>query len=157
MDYNTQRPRLVLPEYGRLVQNMVDYAVGLTDRAQRQALAETIVNVMAGFFPAGRSQPDFRHKLWDHLALMSDYRLDVDGYWNTDWDSGQLTFQQLDLKIGNNTGIPLELDWLGERLLELVNALFALLAALGVVTDPTTEGLGDSERALAYTAPAARQ
>lgn len=78
MDYNTQRPRLVLPEYGRLVQNMVDYAVGLTDRAQRQALAETIVNVMAGFFPAGRSQPDFRHKLWDHLALMSGYRLDVD-------------------------------------------------------------------------------
>ena len=54
-------------------------------------------------------------------------------------------------------GISLELDWLGERLLELVNALFALLAALGVVTDPTTEGLGDSERALAYTAPAARQ
>lgn len=53
MDYNTQRPRLVLPEYGRLVQNMVDYAVGLTDRAQRQALAETIVNVMAGF-----SRPD---------------------------------------------------------------------------------------------------
>ena len=50
-----------------------------------------------------------------------------------------------------------KLDWLGERLLELVNALFALLAALGVVTDPTTEGLGDSERALAYTAPAARQ
>ena len=78
MDYNTQRPRLVLPEYGRLVQNMVDYAVGLTARAQRQALAETIVNVMAGFFPAGRSQPDFRHKLWDHLALMSGYRLDVD-------------------------------------------------------------------------------
>ena len=39
----------------------------------------------------------------------ADYRLDVDGYWNTDWDSGQLTFQQLDLKIGNNTGIPLEL------------------------------------------------
>ena len=54
-------------------------------------------------------------------------------------------------------GISLELDWLGERLLELVNALFALLAALGVVNDPTTEGLGDSERALAYTAPAARQ
>ena len=54
-------------------------------------------------------------------------------------------------------GISLELDWLGERLLELVNALFALLAALGVVTDPTTEGLGDSERVLAYTAPAARQ
>ena len=54
-------------------------------------------------------------------------------------------------------GISLELDWLGERLLELVNALFALLAALGVVTDPTTEGLGDSERALAYTAPAAQQ
>lgn len=78
MDYNTQRPRLVLLEYGRLIQNMVDYAVGLTDRAQRQALAETIVNVMAGFFPAGRSQPDFRHKLWDHLALMSGYRLDVD-------------------------------------------------------------------------------
>ncbi len=78
MDYNTQRPRLQLPEYGRMVQEMVDYARTLPTKRQRQACAEAIVNVMANFAPQRRSQPDFWHKLWDHLALMADYQLDID-------------------------------------------------------------------------------
>ena len=78
MDYNTQRPKLLLPEYGRIVQEMVDYARTLPEKAQRQAGAETIVSVMASFAPGRRQQPDFWHKLWDHLALMADYELDID-------------------------------------------------------------------------------
>ncbi len=78
MDYNSQRERLVLPEYGRLVQQMVDYALTVEDKSQRQAIAEAIVRVMGSFFPQMKSVPEFKHKLWDHLAKISDYRLDID-------------------------------------------------------------------------------
>lgn len=78
MEYNTQRRRLPLPEYGRSVQNMVDHALTLTDRAERQRCANTIINIMGGMFPHLRDVPDFKHKLWDHLAIMSDFKLDID-------------------------------------------------------------------------------
>lgn len=78
MDYNTQRERLLMPEYGRLVQQMVDYALTIEDREARQNCAETIVRVMENFFPHSKNVPDFEHKLWDHLAAISKYRLDVD-------------------------------------------------------------------------------
>ncbi len=78
MEYNTQRERLPMPEYGRSVQEMVDYAVSIEDRAERQHCAETIVNIMWGMFPSLRDVKDFQAKLWDHLAYMSGYRLDVD-------------------------------------------------------------------------------
>ena len=78
MDYNTQRPKLLLPEYGRIVQEMVDYAKTLPEKTQRQACAEAIVGVMASFASGRRQQPDFWHKLWDHLALMANYELDID-------------------------------------------------------------------------------
>ena len=64
------------------------------------------VQVSVAFSDGGTVRTEALETLYESPA---DYRLDVDGYWNTDWDSGQLTFQQLDLKIGNNTGIPLEL------------------------------------------------
>ena len=64
------------------------------------------VQVSVAFSGGGTVRTEALETLYESPA---DYRLDVDGYWNTDWDSGQLTFQQLDLKIGNNTGIPLEL------------------------------------------------
>ncbi len=78
MEYNTQRRRLPLPEYGRSVQNMVDHALTITDRAERQRCANTIINIMGGMFPHLRDVPDFKHKLWDHLAIMSDFKLDID-------------------------------------------------------------------------------
>ena len=77
-DYNTKRRALPLPEYGRSVQNMVDHCLTLTDRAERQLCAETIIQIMEGMFPQQRGVEDFRHKLWDHLALMADYKLDID-------------------------------------------------------------------------------
>ncbi len=77
-NYNTQRKRMALPEYGRSIQNMVDYALTLTDRLERQRCANTIVNIMGNMFPHLRDVSDFKHKLWDHLAIMSDFKLDID-------------------------------------------------------------------------------
>lgn len=67
-----------MPEYGRSVQEMVDYAVGIEDRSERQRCAEAIIDIMWGMFPSFRDIKDFQVKLWDHLAYMSGYRLDVD-------------------------------------------------------------------------------
>ena len=78
MTYNTQREKLILPEYGRGIQEMVDICIGIEDRAQRQLCAETIIDIMATMNPESRQQPDFEHKLWDQLAILSDYRLDID-------------------------------------------------------------------------------
>lgn len=78
LDYNTQREQLVLPEYGREIQSMVDYAVKLPNRHDRQRAAETIVTIMDRMNPAGRDSQDHKQKLWDHLALMSDFKLDID-------------------------------------------------------------------------------
>ena len=78
MEYNTQRKKMELPEYGRSVQNMVDHALTIEDRAERQRCANTIINIMGGMFSHLRDVPDFKHKLWDHLAIMSDFKLDID-------------------------------------------------------------------------------
>lgn len=78
MEYNTQRKKLAMPEYGRIIQNMVDYAVTIEDKAERQLCANMIISVMGNMFPHLRDVPEFKHKLWDHLAVMSDYRLDID-------------------------------------------------------------------------------
>ncbi len=78
MQYNTQQKKLPLPEYGRSIQNMVDYALTIDDRAERQRCANTVINIMGNMFPHLRDVPDFKHKLWDHLAIMSDFKLDID-------------------------------------------------------------------------------
>lgn len=77
MKYNTQQKRMPLPEYGRSIQNMVDYALTIQDRAERQRCANTIINIMGNMFPHLRDVPDFKHKLWDHLAIMADFQLDI--------------------------------------------------------------------------------
>lgn len=78
LDYNTQRERLVLPEYGREVQQMVDYCVSLKSRAERQRCANTIIAVMERMMPHTYENKDYRQKLWNHLALMSGFQLDID-------------------------------------------------------------------------------
>lgn len=78
MDYNTQREKLIMPEYGRIVQEMVNYALTLKDREERQHCANTIIAVMGNLYAQQRDIPDFVHKLWDHLAIMSNYQLDID-------------------------------------------------------------------------------
>lgn len=78
MDYNTDRELLILPEYGRTVQNMVDYALTLTSREERQRCAETIVELMERMFPTELDARDARRMYWDHLARLSHYELDID-------------------------------------------------------------------------------
>ncbi|MDR0412385.1 MAG: DUF4290 domain-containing protein [Dysgonamonadaceae bacterium] len=78
MKYNTREKRLVLPEYGRSIQNMVDYCVSLSDRGERTKCANTIITIMGNMFPHLRDINDFKHILWDHLAIMSNFALDID-------------------------------------------------------------------------------
>lgn len=78
LDYNTQREKLVLPEYGRGVQKMVDYAVALPTKEERQQCAETIISIMNRMNPQGGDKKTREQKLWDHLALMSNFQLDIE-------------------------------------------------------------------------------
>ena len=78
MEYNTKQKKLSLPEYGRSVQKMVDHALTIEDREERQKCATTIVQIMGSMFPNTRNLPDYERKLWDHLAIMADFSLDID-------------------------------------------------------------------------------
>ncbi|WP_319272983.1 DUF4290 domain-containing protein [uncultured Draconibacterium sp.] len=78
MDYNTKRKKMALPEYGRNIQNMVDYLLTIEDREKRNRSAQTVIDVMGNLFPHLRDVQEFKHKLWDHLAIMSDFNLDID-------------------------------------------------------------------------------
>lgn len=78
LDYNTQREKLIIPEYGREIQNMVDYAMTIPDRNERQHCAESIIAIMSHMFPQNREAENPEQKLWDHLALMSNFKLDID-------------------------------------------------------------------------------
>jgi hypothetical protein len=78
MEYNTTRGPLILPEYGRNVQNMIAYAMEVGDREERNRAAQAIIEVMGQLNPHLRDVDDYRHKLWTHLFVMSDFKLDVD-------------------------------------------------------------------------------
>ena len=78
LDYNTQREKLVMPEYGREIQKMVDHAVSLPDKAERQKCAETIVQMMENKNLQLQDSDDYEQTLWDHLYLMSHKQLDID-------------------------------------------------------------------------------
>jgi hypothetical protein len=78
LDYNSQRDKLKIPEYGRTVQKMIEHAVTIEDRDKRNKAARSIVGVMAVLNPQLRDYTDFNHKLWDHLIIISDFKLDVD-------------------------------------------------------------------------------
>ena len=78
VDYNTEREKLLLPEYGRCVQQMVDHAKSLEDKEERQRCATTIVALMANMTEQHGDPEDFRQKLWNHLAAIANYELDID-------------------------------------------------------------------------------
>jgi hypothetical protein len=77
-DYNTNRNNLKLPEYGRNIQKMVEYLMTVEDREERNKLAYAVITVMGNMNPHLRDISDFKHKLWDHLSIMSDFKLDID-------------------------------------------------------------------------------
>lgn len=77
-DYNTQRSFLIIREYGRHVQNMVDYAVSIEDKEKRNSLVLAIIDLMGQMNPGLRNVEEFRHKLWDHIFIISGGKLEVD-------------------------------------------------------------------------------
>ena len=77
-DYNTQRNRMALPEYGRNVQKMIDYIKTIDDRDERNRAARTIIQIMGNLNPHLRDVGDYKHKLWDHIAIISQFELDID-------------------------------------------------------------------------------
>jgi hypothetical protein len=78
IEYNTERPHLIIPEYGRHIQKMVDQAIAEEDRDERNKVAKSIISVMGNLNPHLRDVQDFQHKLWDQLFIISDFKLDVD-------------------------------------------------------------------------------
>ena len=78
LEYNTERPKLIIPEYGRHFQKMVDHAISIKDDAERNRVAQAIISVMGNIQPHLRDVPDFQHKLWDQLFIMSDFKLNVE-------------------------------------------------------------------------------
>jgi hypothetical protein len=77
-DYNTTRKKLILAEYGRNVQNMVKYIVELPTKDERNRYAQVVIDLMGFLNPHLRDVADFKHKLWDHLHIISDFKIDVD-------------------------------------------------------------------------------
>ena len=78
LEYNSEREPLRIPEYGRHIQKLVNHCMTLEDREERNKMARAIVDVMGNLQPHLRDVPDFQHKLWDQLFIMSNYNLDVD-------------------------------------------------------------------------------
>lgn len=78
MEYNTQLPHLIIPEYGRNIQGMIEYCCTIKDKDERNLCARAIIQVMGQLNPHLRDVADFTHKLWDHLFIISNFKLDVD-------------------------------------------------------------------------------
>ena len=78
MEYNSSRNHLIIPEYGRNVQKLIEYAIELPDKDERNKLALAIISIMAILNPQLKDITDYKQKLWDHLFIISDFKLDVD-------------------------------------------------------------------------------
>jgi hypothetical protein len=98
-DYNSSRSKLILPEYGRNIQKMVNHIKTIKDREERNKAARTVIGVMGNLNPHLRDVNDFKHKLWDHLALIADFDLDIDSPY--DWPERE-TLQQKPNKVAYN-------------------------------------------------------
>lgn len=99
--YNSARPDLALPEYGRSIHNMVNFCVNIEDREERNKCAMSMISIMGNLFPHLRDIEDFKHKLWDHLHIMSDFKLNVDSPYPTPERS---TFQEKPKRVPYPSG-----------------------------------------------------
>lgn len=79
LSYNTERKHLVIQEYGRNIQNMIEHLLNIDDKTNRTQAAHFVVSVMAQMNPQVKDTEDFMHKLWDHMHIIANYKLDVDG------------------------------------------------------------------------------
>ena len=83
LEYNSERPTLIIPEYGRHIQKLVNHCISLESKEERNTMAKAIIHVMGNLQPHLRDVPDFKHKLWDQLHIMADFKLDVESPYET--------------------------------------------------------------------------
>lgn len=107
LTYNSARPDLALPEYGRGIHNMVHHAMTIEDREERNRCVRAIISTMGNLFPMLRDTDDFKHKLWDHIHIMSNFELDVDSPYPKPMAETfqskpkQLKYPQSDIRFGH--------------------------------------------------------
>ncbi len=82
LEYNGERPHLIIPEYGRHIQKLVDHCIAIENIEERNIMAKAIIDVMGNLQPHLRDVPDFKHKLWDQLFIMSNFKLEVESPYN---------------------------------------------------------------------------
>lgn len=118
MDYNSDRDALKLPEYGRHIQKMVQQAVEIEDKAERTRYTGHIIKVMGNLFPYLRDVAEFKQKLYDHLAIMSDFKLDIDtDYVLPTHDALQVKVEPLKYPQSN-----IKLRYYGRKVEDMINA-----------------------------------
>ncbi|MEI6816269.1 MAG: DUF4290 domain-containing protein [Bacteroidota bacterium] len=136
MEYNSQRNQMVIPEYGRMIQKMIEFAMTIEDRDERNRCAKSIVKTMGDMTPQMREIEDYNHTLWDHLFLISGFQLDVDSPYPIP-SSETLTKKPLILKYPNKKmrfrhyGKTLEQMILKATEIDAVNERNALTVVLG--------------------------
>ncbi len=118
MEYSTKRVKLILPEYGRNIQKMVEYIKTIEDRDTRNIAAQEIINIMGNMNPHLRDINDFKHKLWDHIAQMAEFDLDIDSPYPTPLEE---TFTSKPNTVPYTEG-KLKYKYLGRTMQKLIKA-----------------------------------
>ncbi len=118
MKYSTSRNKLILPEYGRNIQKMVEYTTQIEDEVERNKAAQEIIAIMGSMNPHLRDINDFKHKLWDQLMLMSDFKIKIDSPYPT---PEKEFFEEKPKKV-EYTGGNLRYKYLGRIMQKLINA-----------------------------------
>lgn len=121
MEYNTTRPELVIPEYGRNIQSMIEHLKTIEDREARSRAAHFVIEIMAQMNPHLKDAADYKHKLWDHLHLISNFELDVDSPYEK---PSAAVLQKRPDHIGYNSG-NLKYGHYGRHLVEMIRKVSA--------------------------------
>ncbi|MCL2501909.1 MAG: DUF4290 domain-containing protein [Bacteroidales bacterium] len=119
MDYNTQREKLIMPEYGRYVQKLLKQVKSIPDKEKRSEQVRAVVNAMGTLNPHLREMNDFKHKLWDHVFVISDFDLDIDApYPPPTSESFRTAPNRIELEDK-----PLKLNYYGRNIQNMAEAL----------------------------------
>lgn len=107
LSYNTEKKKIIISEYGRNIQEMIQHLCDIPDRAKRTEAAEFIVSIMEQMNPQVSESNDYKHKLWDHMHIISDFKLDVDSPFEVPSVEGQaskprhINYQNNDIRYGH--------------------------------------------------------
>jgi hypothetical protein len=138
MEYNTQLSRIALPEYGRHIQKMVYEVMAIADREKRNEQAKAVIAVMGNLFPYLRDINDFKHKLWDHLFLISDFQLDIDSPYPK---PSPITFEEKPRHVPYSSPDEIKLKHYGKSIQDMILKLTSIEDA--EIRDAATKALAN--------------